>query len=88
VRVSSAPILSVTDLTTYVAALPESAAKATLRGFVVAARMLQGDDVDQQLLTRMRRVVSEHLKNDPLRALEQALSRCQAVESGPESESP
>jgi hypothetical protein len=85
--VSSAPPLSLADLTAYVAALPENAAKATLRGLVVAARVLHGDTVDERLLTRMRSVVSAYVNSDPMRKLEHALSRCQRVHAARESKS-
>jgi hypothetical protein len=69
--------VSVSDLAACVAALPESATKATLRGLVVAARVQHGDTVDERLLTRMRAVVAAYVKNDPMRTLQRALSRCQ-----------
>jgi hypothetical protein len=66
----------------YVAALPESAVKASLRGLVVAARAIQGDNVDEPLLIRMRAVVTESLKKDPMRALQDALQRESADAGG------
>jgi len=70
---NSRSISSVTDLIDLVEALPECSNKATLRGLAVAARALHGESLDPQLVTRVNRVVTSWVRNDPLRELEEAL---------------
>ena len=64
---------SATELAALIEALPECAAKGALRGLVIAARTLQGEDLDPHLVTRVNHIVTSWVQKDPLRELERAL---------------